>query len=50
MTDIHVSHNPLRWKPLKWWLLATIALLWAMWISQDLSVIRPVYLLWELNV
>ena len=50
MTDIHASRNPFRWKPLKWWLLALMALLWALWISQDPSVIRPVYLLWGVNV
>lgn len=43
MTDI--SRNLLRWKPLKWWLLALMALLWALWVSQDPSLVRPVYLL-----
>ncbi len=49
MTNINLSRNPLKWKPLKWWLLALIALLWALRVSQDPSLIRPVYLLWGIN-
>lgn len=45
MTDIHIDRNPLRWKPLKWWFLALMALIWAAWVSQDPSLINPGYLI-----
>lgn len=45
MTHTHTNRSSIGWKPLKWWLLALIALLWALWVSQDPSLIKPVYLL-----
>lgn len=40
-----IDQNLVRWKPIKWWLLAAIALIWALWARQDASLIHPVYLL-----
>ena len=45
MFHSHTLYTPLKWKPLKWWLLALIALLWALCVSQDPSLVKPVYLL-----
>ncbi|EKV03165.1 hypothetical protein Lepto7375DRAFT_5445 [Leptolyngbya sp. PCC 7375] len=42
---IRINGNSLKWKPLKWWLLALMALIWALWVSQNPYLIRPVYLL-----
>ena len=45
MTGTRLSQNPLKWKPLKWWFLAFMALIWAVWVSQDPSLINPSYLI-----
>ncbi|MEM1254031.1 MAG: hypothetical protein AAGI69_16490 [Cyanobacteria bacterium P01_H01_bin.21] len=42
---LRIKGNYLSWKPLKWWLLGVMALLWALWVSHDPELIRPVYLL-----
>lgn len=45
MTYTRTDRNPLKWKPLRWWLLALLALLWALAVSQDPSLVEPVRLL-----